>query len=375
MKALRATGHHVGMLVLALAVAGCSSEPGSSPTTSTPASDASTPMATSPVGTTSSSPSDTSEPPTTPVVTYPDDWFDIELTSSIPEAHPGDTVNVTIVCPHRGTSFAAPFEVVHPDLTFAQQEVRATATDRYSTSFLVPYWLEPSELELHGGCPRPPDPCDDTDDCPEYTTDPTPILTLPLTPAGDGAWDSWRAVSEPYLDPTAEVGATLPGGAIVTALENQHANLDARVGDRIQVTAQCPLDAEANGTRFVIVPEWTLARAAELGDDSGWSIIADPDHPGRYVVSLDTLQSMEEVLGEPLSWFVEVAPLSVAPGDSANVIIGEIPFEAGFVTVDDGALTGVYITALCEDVGMPFDPRSIDIESTQFPVQVLLSDK
>lgn len=378
MQALRTTGHYVGMLVFALAAAGCSSQPDSSRTTTAPASDASTPMATSHVdsalGTTTSAPSDAAEPQTTPVVTYPDDWFDLELTSSISEAHPGGTVDVTIVCPHRGTSFAATFDVVHPDLTFAQEEVRATAANRYSTSFRVPYWLEPSELELHGRCPRPPDPCDDTDDCPEYATDPTPILTLPLTPAGDGVWDFWRPVTEPYLDPTAEVGATLPGGVTVTALENQQAIIDARIGDRIQVTAQCPLDTEADDARFVIVPESTLARAAELGDDWGWSTTADPDHPGRFVVSSDTLQSMEKALGEPLHWFVEVAPQSVAPGDTANVIFGEIPFETGFVTMDYGAPTGVYITALCGDVGMPFDPRSIDIESAQFPIQVLLSE-
>ena len=36
---------------------------------------------------------------------------------------------------------------------------------------------------------------------------------------------------------------------------------------------------------------------------------------------------------------------------------------------------GVYVAALCEYVGLPFDPRSSDIESVQFPVQVLLSNR
>lgn len=366
-------------MVLALVTAGCSSQPDTSQTTTAPASDVAPPMATSPVdvssGAAARAPRNTSAAPTTPVVTYPDDWFDIELMSSLSAAHPSDTVDVTVVCPGRGTNFAAPFKVVHPDLTFAQQEIRTTVADRYSTSFVVPYWLEPGQLELHGGCPRPPDPCDDTDECHEYDVDPTPILALPLTDASESGWETWRPVTEAHIDLTAEVGATLPGGAIVTAVENEWVDLDVRVGDRIRVTAQCPVAADVNESRFVIVPDRTLAQAAELGDDWGWSIIADPDYPGRYVVSSETLQSMEEVLGEPLPWFVEIAPVSTAGRDLTVDIVGEISFQPGFVTVGNGAVTNVAITALCEDVGMPFDPRSIDLHSTRLPVQVLLSEQ
>lgn len=307
-------------------------------------------------------------------VTYPDGWSDIELAASVSEVHPGDSVDVSIRCPHRGRNWAAAFEVIHPDLTFAMEEVRASAADRYTTSFVVPYWLGPGDLELHGGCPAPPRPCDDTSDCSEYETVPTPVVTLPLTPAGDGAWDSWRPVVEPHLDPTPEVGATLPGGAVVTMSEPLQASLDVPVGGHLRVAAQCPLDAATEGARFVMAPERTLALlAVDRQDGWGWSVQPDPDHPGRSIVSSDILLLAERMLGEPLPWFVEVPPLSVTPGDSTVTIVGEIAFDASLVSVDgsDGVLR---ITALCEGVGMSFDPRSVDIGSLEFHIDIRLSE-
>ena len=235
---------------------------------------------------------------TPPPVSHPDDWFDTELTTSLSEAHPGDAVDVSIVCPGRGRSFEAPFVVVHSGLRFAQQEVPAGEADVYSTSFVVPYWLEPGELQLRGQCPRPPGPCDDTSDCPEYDSDPVPVVTLPLVSRED-PWDSWRPTVEPYLDPVGDVGSTLPGGAIVTGSDPDQVRLDAQVGDRIQVTAQCPVDA-VDGARFVIVPLRTLSLANDARDDVDWLITGDPDQPGRYVVSSDMLGGFAEFLDEPL---------------------------------------------------------------------------
>lgn len=364
-----------GVLLVTAAAAGCTGQPQATPETSG-ASTRGTASSAAPSGAPDAASSgDAPDRPATSVptpVTYPDDWSDIELTASASEVHPGESVDVSIVCPHRGRNWAAAFEVVHPDLTFATEEVRASAPDRYTTSFVVPYWLEPRDLELYGGCPVPPGPCDDTDDCPEYRTVPTPVVTLPLTPDGDGAWDAWRPVVEPYFDPAPAAGTTLPGGARVTRSEPPQLSIEVRVGDRLQVITQCPLDAAADGARFVIVPARTLVLVADQADGWGWSVQPDPDHQGRYIVSSDTLLLAERVQGEPLPWFVEVPPLSVTPGDSTVTIVGEISFEAGLVSMDggDGAL---HITALCEDVAMPFDPRSIDIESFEFHIDIRLS--
>jgi hypothetical protein len=368
-----------GVLLVAAAAAGCTGQPRATPETSGASTRVTASSAASSVATDVGSSGDVSDRSAASVptlVTYPDGWSDIELTASASEVHPGDSVDVSIVCPHRGRKWAAPFEVAHPDLTFAMEEVRASASDRYTTSFVMPYWLEPGDLELHGGCPVPPGPCDDTDDCPEYRTVPTPVVTLPLplAPAGDGAWDAWRPVVEPYLDPTPEAGTALPGGAMATMSEPSQVSADVRVGDRLPVITQCPLDAATDGARFVIVPARTLALVADRADDWGWSVQPDPNLPGRYIVSSDTLLLAERVQGEPLPWFVEVPPLAVTPGDSTVAVVGEIPFDAGAVAADDGNGEALHITALCEDVGMPFDPRSIDFESTQFPIEIRLSE-
>lgn len=304
-----------------------------------------------------------------PVTTYPDGWFDIELVTEATAARPGDTVAVSIVCPSRGISFAASFEVVHADLTFAMEEVSATGPDVYSTSFVVPYWLEPGELELHGGCPRPPGPCIDTEDCQEYEIDLTPVVTLPLEPAGDRAWDSWRPVSAPFVDPTPEVGNTLPGGAVVTVAEPPWVAVQARIGDQLRVAAECPADAVTDGARFVVLPGTAIA-TTELGPQWGWSVEPDTEQPGRFVVSSETLLTAERILDEPLPWFVEVPATSTMQGESVVTIVGDIGFRAGLYRFDDADRIGLVITAVCEDVGMPFDPRSVDSRSMPFLVEV-----
>lgn len=93
--------------------------------------------------------------------------------------------------------------------------------------------------------------------------------------------DAWRPVAERYLDPTAEVGAALAAGAIVTASDSGEAHLDAQIGDRIQVSAQCPAEATAEGARFVLVPAWRLERSNEVRDDWGWTIGDGRYHPIR----------------------------------------------------------------------------------------------
>lgn len=316
----------------------------------------------------SSAPSDSSP---TPLKTDPDEWSGIELASSTTRARAGDTIEVSMLCPGRGTSFAASFEVVHVDLTFAMEEVAATEPDVYSTSFVVPYWLAPGELELHGGCPRPPGPCEDTSDCLEYDIDPTPVVTLPLTRAGDRAWDDWRPVTEPFLDPLPELGAVLPGGSVLAAAERPWAAVRAQTGNRLRVTARCPVDASTDGAHFVILPGWALD-AVDRGVQWGWSILPDPEQPGRYLVSSDDLLAAERWLGEPLPWFVEVPASSTTRGESVVTIVGDIAFEAGLYRFDDSDSIGLVVTAVCEDVGQPFDPRSIDLGSATLLVDVEL---
>lgn len=313
----------------------------------------------------------TSSPPDVPAgpVSYPDDWLDIVLSASAMVARPGDSVDVTITCPHRtarGLS-QAPFEAVYGDLTLAMEELDATARDLFTTSFVVPYWVGPGSIELRGACPHPPGPCDDTADCKEYATDPTPVVILPIELEDGREWFSWRPVTEPYLD-LAEVpaaGEVLPGGARVIDAGSDGSGvpwavIEVEVGDRLPVAVRCPAGSATDGARFVIAQGRLLA-SVESADPWGWAVTPVPDDPDRYVLSSEDLLLKQQYFSEPLPLFGEVAAKSVTPADGATVAHGEITFESWMLDPSSGDETGLLLVAVCEDVGMPFDPRSIDL--------------
>ena len=314
-------------------------------------------------------PQTTAAPVTTiaPLATWvPDGFDDIELVVPVDEAAPGDTVEVTIVCPHRDAAWEAYLRVDHLDETFEQQEVARSGPDEFATSFAVPYWLEPGEIVLRGGCPSPPGPCDDTGDCPEYLIDTTPPVPLTLLPRSE-PWDAWRPLTEPYIAPPPTAGAALPGGAVVEAAGDGWAALRASVGDRVTIAALCSPAAEASGGRFVVMPSRT--RETDLyQDDWNWSIDGDPAVSGRYVVANETLQQAELVLGDPLPWFLEVAGSIQEVNEAGTVITAVVEIDRSLVEQGDRDFV---FGALCEDVDGPFDPRSIDPRAaSQFGVTV-----
>ena len=63
----------------------------------------------------------------------------------------------------------------------------------------------------------------------------------------------------------------------------------------------------------------------------------------------------------------------MTPGDTTVSIVGDRLLESGTIAADQGDPT-LYVTAVCEDVGTPFDPRSIDLESTSLGIVISLHE-
>ena len=364
MRRVRSAARGGFVVAVAVVVLGCSGQSDSVAST-TAATTTSIPALLHPEST-----ADRSDDPTTSrAVRFGEDWPAGELTTPAADVRRGDSVDVVIECPERDRAFAAPFEVVHPDLTFARAEVTATASDIYATSFVVPYWLPPGELELRGACPRPPGPCDDTGDCAAYLSVPSPVVTVRLTAETGVPWDAWRPVTGPFLAEPAEVGATPAGGAPTSEYGPESAVVDARVGDRLRVAARCQSGAATDGARFVLMSPRLVVDTES--DGWGWSVSEDPDRPGRFVVSSERLLVSEAAFGEPLPWFVEVA---AQPAGEPETIVADLTVDAGLLDPVGGPTTSLFVAALCEDVGMPFDPRSIDVETASIPLLISLSE-
>ena len=60
----------------------------------------------------------------------------------------------------------------------------------------------------------------------------------------------------------------------------------------------------------------------------------------------------------------------MTPGDTTTAITGDLLIESGTIAADRGDPT-LYVTAVREDVGTPFAPRSIDLESA--PLGIVIS--
>ena len=134
------------------------------------------------------------------------------------------------------------------------------------------------------------------------------------------------------------------------------AALVASVGDRVSLSAVCATTADVSAARFVVMP--SRVRETDLyQDDWDWSIDGDPVTPGRYVVANETLLQGERVLGNPLPWFVEIGATVLAVAEAGIEITADVAITPSLVEQGDRDFV---FGALCEDVGGPFDPRSID---------------
>ena len=213
--------------MLALVVAGCTSQPEATQTTAA----ASTSIA--PATTLEASPLATSTTALAPS-TLPPRPEPATLAIEPQIASAGDVVRVTATCDDSPVevAFANPDgqELYDGPLETLQRTILdPSQPSDHRGEIVVPYWLPPGERTIVGFCPGPSLPA------PEHAA-------ITVEAAGPEPWDAWRPLELPKLDPPPHDAVPQPAGDEVFVAD----------GDELTVSATCRPEVSGDGARFVV---------------------------------------------------------------------------------------------------------------------------